>query len=250
MSVWFILPARRNEDESTIPAWKEAGYNVAIVRERELPDIKSADLIMPVTKYPGWARSVNQLVRKVASYDQGVRWFVLGGDDTLPDPTSEPAAIAGDSEVKFHCAIECMYPPSRQRWTYNLPSTEYGTFGVMQPTGDDWSDSQGRIIERVAGSPWIGRSFALRSYCGDGPLYSEYFHVFADEELQLVATKLGCFWQRPDLTHKHLHWARPRASREDMPEWAKHINSPEEWRRSSAIFQARKAAGFPGSGPC
>ena len=128
------------------------------------------------------------------------------------------------------------------------------TFGVMQPTGDRWGDhgeGNGAVIDRIAGSPWMGREFCRRMYHGSGPLYNGYYHNFADEELQNVAQKLGVFWQRRDLIHEHRHWARPRGDVRDMPEWAAKINDPaqSDWDKSKALFAARKAAGFPGHEP-
>jgi hypothetical protein len=73
-----------------------------------------------------------------------------------------------------------------------------GTFGVMQPTGDRWANGS---IDRICGSPWLGREFCTRMYHGKGPMYGGYLHMFGDEELQHVATRLGVLWQRRDLTH-------------------------------------------------
>lgn len=75
-----------------------------------------------------------------------------------------------------------------------------------------------------------------------------------DEELQAVATKLGVFWQRPDLIHRHNHWGRPRKGEKmgltsRMPPFLLRANSPEEWNKYKRIFAERKAAGFPGHGP-
>jgi len=161
------------------------------------------------------------------------------------------------------------------------------TFGVMQPTGDRWGEHEtvnnhafvppdprtcgepsfaqlcvrcwlpadhakhllGAYIDRVAGSPWIGREFARRVYRGNGPFWPEFYHMFDDEHLQCVATKLGVFWQRRDLTHLHEHWGRPRegerlgqASR--MPDFLVTANSRANWDRSKAIFERLKAGGF------
>jgi hypothetical protein len=126
------------------------------------------------------------------------------------------------------------------------------TLGVTQPTGDRWGEKNGEAtIDRIAGSPWMGREFCRRMYHGSGPMYNGYYHNFADEELQCVAQKLGVFWQRRDLIQEHRHWARPRGDWRDAPEWAKKINDPRfsDWDKSKALFAARKAAGFPGHEP-
>ena len=95
----------------------------------------------------------------------------------------------------------------------------FETFGVMQATGDRWGENEPwaraqfpdapAYIDRICGSPWIGREFARRMNQGKGPFWREYFHMFADEELQCVAQRLGVLWQRRDLTHHHEH---PRRS--------------------------------------
>ena len=47
------------------------------------------------------------------------------------------------------------------------------TFGVMQPTGDRWGERNGiATIDRIAGSPWMGREFCRRMYHGSGPMYN------------------------------------------------------------------------------
>ena len=101
----------------------------------------------------------------------------------------------------------------------------------------------------------MGREFCARVNGGRGPLWHEYTHMFVDEELQEVAVKLGVLWQRRDLTHKHNHFTREgdaaswaKGNRE-MPQFLRAANSPEHWRQFSALFQARKAAGFPGHEP-
>ncbi len=100
----------------------------------------------------------------------------------------------------------------------------------------------------------MGREFCLRVNQGNGPLWPEYFHMGCDEELQAVATKLGVFWQRPDLIHLHKHWGRARegerlAPRERMPKFLEKANSAEEWNKYKKLFAERQAAGFPGSEP-
>lgn len=254
--VWFVLPSRREGQDSTLWSWRERGYRIAVCREPELPQTW-ADLVVPTAKYLGWPRSVNLLVHRVLAEYPETRWFVCGGDDTLPDPNHAP------DEIAEQCSKQCLInsflrrqdarTPAHLRidqdkvWklsTEKLDKVPESTFGVCQPTGDPWSDSQGRIIERIAGSPWIGREFARRMYHGAGPLYPGFYHNFADEHLQLVAQKLGCFWQRPELIHEHKHWARPRADRADQPAWAGHLYDGVDWKHGQALFQRLKAGGF------
>ena len=159
-------------------------------------------------------------------------WLVIGADDLLPDPLKTADEIARE-----------------------LSDWRADTFGVCQPTGDlSFGDATGPYAERVAGSPFVGRQFCERINQGKGPLREEYFHMGADEELQAVATKLGMFWQRRDLTHEHRHWGRPRpgekyGQRSRMPAFLERANSPTEWAKYKRIFAERKAKGFPGSEP-
>lgn len=234
MSVWLCLPSKRKPEESTLSAWREHGYKVAVAREWTDEDCYYANIVIPVYAYQGWPRSTNMIIQHVMAFDPDVNWFVAGGDDTLPDPNHTPEEIADQCLLQF-----CPLTGTELR--------EYGTFGVMQPTGDPWKDEKGRIIERIAGSPWIGREFARRMYHGAGPLYPGFFHNFADEHLQCVAQKLGVFWQRPDLIQEHRHWARKQGSWDDAPEWGKRdspMYHPDEWTKSKALFDRLKAGGF------
>jgi hypothetical protein len=118
----------------------------------------------------------------------------------------------------------------------------------MQPCGDDWADAKGRIIERIAGSPWMGREWCLRAFGGRGPLWGDFFHMFADEHLQACAKRLGVFWQRRDLTQRHEHWQRPGFER-GRPEFGNVIYGPAEWQRSKALFEKLRAGGFAEAEP-
>lgn len=232
MSVYLCIPSARpvDEAEACLQKWRDRGYKLAIFREMDRGPVK-ADLLVNTLPYRGYAAAVNLLAKLVLDDDSECNWIVAAGDDTDPDPTHEPEDIA----------LEC---------------SEYFSFGVMQPTGDPWSDGNGRIIERIAGSPWLGREWCRRAYGGRGPLWPEYYHTHADEELQLVAKRLGVFWQRPDLIQMHHNWARGetvkdrvRAVQRGAPEFLKYAHSQEQWDKYQALFNARKAAGFPGSDP-
>jgi hypothetical protein len=190
--------------------------------------------------------------------DPIAEWFVLGGDDTLPDPTHTPEDIAAQcsryfGELHMLRSLGSTAKPGDPVSVETLKACIHGlqnsTMGVMQPTGDDWADQNGKIINRICGSPWIGREFAMRSYRGGGPLYSRYFHNWADQELFHVANRSGLLWQRPDLTHYHRHWNRPHgATREkDMPKWAPPIYSNNDWIYNGGLYKRREAQGFPGA---
>lgn len=218
MSVWFAIPSIR-PNGGTVPIWKRRGYKVAVLRQGGKLDV---DLDLPTDRYWGWAASINLLTREILSMDTDCQWVVTGGDDIEPDLAHSPDEIAAQ-----------------------LTSYFGGTFGVCQPTGDRWSWGGGPIIERIAGSPWLGREWCERAYSGNGPLYDGYLHCFSDEELQQVAIRLGVFWQRPDLIHLHQHWGR---GAEPKPEWWDGI-AGADYHNARPLFELRRASGFPGHEP-
>ena len=235
MNVWFAIPSCRSatEAEPLLAKWRELGYKIALLRQGEPLD---ADLTILTDHYRGWAPSINVLVRAILVIDPDAQWIVSGGDDTEPDPNLTAEEIGWECAAYFEGTALACRPESG--------------FGVMQPTGDLelWP---GSAIDKFAGSPWMGREFCERMYGGSGPLFDGYHHMFADEELQEVATKLGVFWQRPDLTHKHMHWGRRPggARREDIPDFLQAVNTHQHWIESKKLFETRKAAGWPGHEP-
>jgi hypothetical protein len=205
-----------------VPAWKEAGYKIALCRDQMDDAAGLADLLL-VRKYEGYSKSVNDLVRAALAVDAECGWCVTGGDDTYPDPAHTPQQIALECSAHFD-----------------------GTMGVMQPTGDRWANGS---IDRICGSPWMGRTFCERAYGGNGPMWAEYYHMFNDEELQAVAIKLGCFQQRSDLTHRHEHFCRKGEAVDwaiKPPEFLRQVNARPHWTKYGAVYKARQAAGFPG----
>jgi len=242
LSVWLAIPSKRppEEAEKCLKEWRERGYKIAVYIDGESP-VPNCDYSVWDFKYPGYAIAVNRLCGHILDVDPQAEWIVAAGDDTLPDPNHSAEEIA--EECRYHFE------------DFNGGNARDETFGVMQPTGDrDFGDAQGPYIDRVAGSPWIGREFARRMYGGNGPYWPDYTHMGVDEEIQAVAIKYGVFWQRPDLIHYHDHWGRPRKGEkmgmaDRMPDFLAKANSPEEWKRYKAIYAARKAAGFPGSEP-
>ena len=253
MSVWLCIPSKRPAEEAdpVLKQWRERGYNIALFLDGVRPYSDApgrADIRLYAEKYPGYAQACNDLIHEVLLMNPDCEWLVTGGDDVLPDPNhsaEEIAAQCSDHFRKYHYGM------------FSHLAHEQGplrTFGVMQATADRWGDKDGAYIDRVAGSPWIGREFARRMYQGNGPYWPEYTHMGVDEELQLVAQKMGVFWQRPDLMHEHRHWGKPRAGeaigqRSRMPAFLEHANSPQEWDRFKRIITERKSAGFPGHEP-
>jgi hypothetical protein len=221
MSVWFCIPSARpkGEAEPILGKWRGMGYRIALLRQGESVD---ADVLIPTKNYRGWAQSINILSRWVFAHDPLADWIVSGGDDTEPDPKFSAGHIASECTMHFG-----------------------GTMGVMQPTGDRWANGS---IDRICGSPWLGREWCRRSFGGNGPIWPEFMHMYGDEHLQNVAQKLGILWQRRDLTHLHKHYFRTSSDDvnhyapipEHMVEW----NGSKHWAESRDLFNRLKAGGF------
>ncbi len=252
MSVYLALPSKRRPDEveEVLKEWRRMGYKVAVHRDWKDSSLIAKPDILSVgdeSGYEGYGLTMNRLCRRVLKEDPTAEWIVAAGDDTLPDTTRSPEQIAEECNQHFYCIH------------YHVPNPNDGsssgryvnqTFGVMQPTGDPWSDIQGRIIERIAGSPWIGREFARRMYGGEGPYWREYTHCFVDEELQEVAIKMGIFWQNPAICQVHNNWARVHPGKPQMmPHFLAEANSKHHWQKYGDLFRSRKAANFPGHEP-
>lgn len=250
-SVWLTIPSARPPAEvaAIVSRWKRQGYKVALWRDS--PHIDDAAFLADTAllmhgPYPGYAQAVNKLVAEVMGSYPDAEWFIAAGDDTEPDMNHTAEEIA----------VGCIGHFTRLHYgNESHRAAEIGplsTFGVMQPTGDRFA---GGSIDRIAGSAWYGREYCARVNGGNGPLWPEYTHMFVDEEAQCVAQKLGVFWQRPDLIHLHHHFQRanddlnsPAVARQ-VPTHLVEANSQEHWNKYQAIFNARKAAGFPGHKP-
>lgn len=242
MSVWVCMPSAR--DAATVNEclrkWHDMGYNTAVLRDAGAEPVE-ADLTEFVTPYPGWGGTINLLAKRVFQGDPYCHWIVGGSDDIEPDPNVCADTIAEQCSIHFRGREDCAHLPF-------LPPS----FGVMQPTGDRFAFSG---IDRICGSPWLGREFCRRMYGGRGPMNPEYRHMFDDEELQEVAVKLGALWQRPDLVHLHMHFMRATRAIDSpalvtqVPAHLVAANSAEHWNKNKALFLSRKAAGFPGHEP-
>lgn len=267
MSVWLTIPSARppEEAERVLKLWRRQGYKIALWRDtvKDSPVAESgiwADVYPRYAQacniwtdiYPGYAQACNELIKLVMKIDPQAEWFVCAGDDTEPDLAHSAEQIA--AQCLNHFTAERMKREIEEVDFTTLPSVQrpQSTFGVMQPTGDRFADGS---IDRICGSPWIGREFARRMYGGNGPYWPEYRHMFVDEELQEVALKMGILWQRRDLIHLHRHFQREsdalnsNAGMRPMPAHLVESNSPEHWAKYSKIFKDRKANGFPGHEP-
>ncbi len=222
--VWVCIPTACKEHvPSTIQKWRNQGYRLALLVDeatvdddriyfREVPD-----LVIRSRVYPGVWRAWNALAKAVMAIGADVA--VLAGDDMDPDPNLAAQEIA-------------------RQYLERFPSG----WGIMQPTGD----RQGDIIDgrwnsqRICGSPWIGREWVAKAYGGNGPVNGEYAAFYADEELQLVAERAKLLWQRNDLCQFHRHWSWGHLKRQDY-----HERNQKIWDTDMALFNVRKARGFP-----
>lgn len=212
--VWLVLPV---VDEETslkhLPAWKDAGYKIAVLQDRIHFDLPFVDVIArPWNAYAGYAASVNFLIRHIVPSD--VRLVVAAGEDMRPDPNHKPREIA-------------------DRFFAHFPDG----MGVLQPVGDDLKGT-----DRICGSPFIGRNFAAQWNHGLGAFWPGYNHYFADEELYEVTKASGTLVQDRELVHYHDHWTR-RGQSSRRPH---HDVLQLRWDHDQALFRFRKAAGFPG----
>ena len=245
MSVWMCAPSKRPTliAQGIVNEWEALGYKTAIWRDTG-DDPVLCDLLIR-GEYPGHYDCANRIVRAVFSHDPKCDWVVCASDDTEPDKTHTPRTIAEQCSAYFEEPGALIEGAEARLWVN-------ATFGVMQPTGDRFANGS---IDRICGSPWIGREFARRMYGGRGPWFPEYTHMFGDEELQNVALKLGVLWQRPDLIHLHHHFMRTHegidspAQKIEVPPHLVEANSRQHWDRYRALFNARKEAGFPGHEP-
>lgn len=223
-AVWLCIPSARkaSEVDATLALWRARGYKIALWRDTA-DGAPICDLLM-TGKYPGYAQAVNALAAEVLARDKHCDWIITGGDDTEPDPNHTPEQIADECRAHFK-----------------------GTFGVMQPTGDRWADGS---IDRIAGSPWMGREWCERANGGRGPLWPEFLHMFVDQALQETAQRCGAFWQRRDVTHMHKHFMRTGEAVNLIIPPPDHLvkwNSPTHWQEMEAIYTRLRAQNFA---PC
>lgn len=269
-AVWVCVPSARPVPEVAAWAkkWQAQGYKVALWRDRMETSLR-ADYIY-CGAYPGYAVAANHLTSEMFYLDPSCDWVVATGDDTDPDMAHTADEIAAQCsehfkdlawpmhwhwDAKYRSPEEALAAGARAEqkkqalWSTDVAKM-YSTFGVCQPTGDRFSEGS---IDRICGSPWLGRSFCERINQGRGPFWPEYTHCFGDEELWNVATKLGILWQRRDLTHYHHHFTRvPGKDIGQVTAPPPHLveaTSAAHWVKYKALFAKRKAAGFPGSEP-
>lgn len=213
--VWYAIPsANRERAQGCLQKWWDRGYKTAVAFDHGTVRIDTADYQTWV-HYNGYFPVTNELI-KYLYLEEEADLVVVGGDDMHPDPNKTAQEIAVEFFERFP-----------------------DTFGVMQPIGDRGIDG----TDRICGSPWIGRDFALRMNQGKGPFWNEYYAYYGDEELKVVAEELGVLWQRPDLTQFHHHWCRPGGP----PKQGYQHRNERFWNRDQTIFRRRQVSKFPGS---
>lgn len=194
--------------------WRDLDYHVAILVEGDAEVPGAVDLVLRQEKWGGFPKAANALCR--AALEHGAKVVVVAGDDIDPDPQTPGPEIAARFNEHFK-----------------------GSYGVMQPTGDNFG-----AFDTCCISPWIGKEFIQRAYRGAGPYHEGYTHCFCDKELQGVAKLMGRFWQAPNLCQRHNHWTRGAGSpapyqlviRESLP-------------ADRALYETRLAGNFPGYRP-
>ncbi|MCB9843671.1 MAG: hypothetical protein H6812_10475 [Phycisphaeraceae bacterium] len=213
--VWYAIPsASVDRCRATLPAWREMGYRVAVLQNRERGEIP-ADITVWSDAYPGWAASVNILCKQIVPRIAPI--IVTGGDDMLPDPTTPAHEIASQFLDRFP-----------------------HTFAVMQPIGDAFMNTS-----EYCGSPWLGRAWIDRAYRGLGPMWPGYRHNWADHELKCIADAYGALWQRDDFSQRHDHFSRSAA--EPPPYWRKSVEANDQ--HDAEQFVGRLLTAFPGHEP-
>ena len=219
--VWLALPSANIEMASkTFPVWRQKGYKIAAVVPDRLSDQYSSlvDLMVLESKiggYQGWPKSVNHLSKLLSDYEI----IIAAGDDMYPDSDYEAHQLRLQFVRHFG-----------------------GTFGVMQPYGDKFGSMACDTCEQICGSAWLGKEFRERINQGKGPMWEEYWHMWADTELYQVATKYNCLWIRGDLKQYHEHRIRgTHTFRPTIP--------PGNTKQAETIYRNRKANNFPNSEP-
>lgn len=218
MSVWFCVPSARfiQEADPVLRLWRQKGYRVAAFRDMGMQPVE-ADLLVYGT-YGGYAKAVNELVRRVMAADPDAAWLVAGNDDVEPDPDAKPQDVAEQLTAHFG-----------------------GTFGVMQPVGDRYG---ALVTGEAIVHPWMGREWCRRINGGRGPLIEDFFHYFEDAANAWITKKLGRLLLRTDLRQFHNHYERA-----GQPVPPHLVKAKAHWRESHDLFEKLKAAGFPGHEP-
>jgi hypothetical protein len=201
--------------------WAEAGYGIAIWRDQPdalskvMSDVDAPTMVL-TGKYPGYARAINALTKEVFIRHPETLACVACGDDTDPCEVHPDIVVAGLIE-RFG-----------------------GTFFVAQPTSDRWSDALGPIIDRIAGSPFIGREWCRRAHAGVGPYFPGLTHMGVDDAIKWAAEREGVYVTLPDIGHFHRHFTRTPSGgvswEGGVPPHLRWCNTPEHWAEFQRTF--------------
>lgn len=254
-SVWFAVPSKRPPEgaEMCLAEWRKMGYKIALWRDPGDPEI-ACDLLL-VGEYKGYHVAVNTLCREILARDPDAEWIVTGGDDMKPDPHKRAEVIAYEcgryfgEKQKVYRDEPTMYTDPDGTSHSSIGRFPWSTFGVMQPTGDmkAWPESH---VDKICGSPWMGREFCRRMYGGNGPFWHSYYHMYGDEEMHEVCKMLGILWNRADLSHYHHHWIREAREKKQpiiCPDFLVKANAAYDIHKPE--FAYRKAHNWPGHEP-
>lgn len=213
--VWVVWPSASEERHNkAAAAWQGRGYKVGVLVDgkHKITNPLHSGVFLRVPAYPGYFRSVNALIH--AAFVLKASVVVAAADDMLPDQKRTAEEIAMQFFKRFPSGM-----------------------GIMQPIGDDLDGT-----DRICGSPWIGRRFCEEYYFGQGPYYP-YMQFYGDEELFEVARRDGLLYQDRDVCQRHEHWTRSGAASKT----AYQVSNQQFWNTDKRIFEARKAANFPGA---
>jgi len=195
--------------------WLAQGYEARIFVETGFAPYPAGAILTIADASPGYFAACNVLAR--AAIEHGCDVVVCIGDDMDPDPYKLGPEIAAEYMEHF--------PDG---------------FGVMQPIG---SGEPG--VDVICGSPWFGRGWVERAYGSLGPLWSGYHQFFGDQELAVVAKRLGVLWQRSDLSQHHHHWLFPGGPQKTDYQKA----NDRWWKPDEKLYRERAKANFPNSNP-
>ena len=220
-TVWLGMPSANIEmARKTFPVWRHFEYNIAVICPDKLKSDYQplVDLLITESEiggYQGWPKSVNLISNKLKNVDI----VIAAGDDMYPD--------------KHFTAYDL-----RRQFLDHFK----GTFGVMQPYGDKFGSMACPECEQICGSAWLGRDFRNKINRGKGPMWEEYWHMYADTELYQVAKKHNCLWIRDDLVQYHQH--RLRGEHHFIP-----TIPAGNTAKAKEIYDRRKSQNFPNTEP-
>lgn len=247
-AVYVCLPSINPEYCARyLPAWKQQGYRVAVstdeaMFERMTPMLDGIIdvLVSPRGRYPGYWQSMNALTRYVCNRPVALAYSHI---------KTSPGLSLNDQLIADVCVVagDDMQPDDRhtaQQIAQHFLRIFPDGYGIMQPTG---SGEDG--VDRIAGSPWMGKGWIERAYNGTGPYHGGYFHFYGDEELMNVARRQSAFIQLSQYRQRHHQWCNPDGENYGKRTHYQQRNSDEHWESDKALFFARQRQGFPGSEP-